>query len=68
MIPHHILNSFYYDAARKLNKARIDHLETLNIDFNNKKVLETGCGGCGDITNFLLSKNADVTFHLTHTI
>ena len=63
MIPQHILKSFYYDDARKLNKSRINHLSSLNIDFNNKKVLETGCGGCGDITNFLLSKNAHVTLN-----
>jgi len=63
MIPQHIFDSFYYHAARKLNQARIDHLNSLNIDFNNKKVLETGCGGCGDITKFLLSKNANVTLN-----
>ena len=63
MIPENVTNSFYYTAARDLNFARIKHLNSLNLDFSNKKILETGCGGVGDITQFLISKNADVTLN-----
>ena len=31
-----------------LNVARINHLEKLNLNFSNKSVFETGCGGIGD--------------------
>lgn len=63
MIPNHIINSFYYREARILNKARVVHLDTLQLDFSNKTILETGCGGVGDITSYLLEKNAIVTLN-----
>ena len=54
---------FNYKGALEINRARIQHLDTLNLNFTNKSVLETGCGGKGDITRYLLSKNAIVTLN-----
>jgi hypothetical protein len=56
-----ILASFHYKEAIELNLARINHFASLNINLNNKTILETGCGGRGDITNYLLSQKAIVT-------
>lgn len=44
-----------------INVARINHLDTLNLDLNEKSILETGAGGRGDITKYLLSKGGIVT-------
>ena len=55
------MRDFDYPEALEINKRRIEHLDSLNLNFNNKTVLETGCGGRGDITKYLLSKNAIVT-------
>ena len=49
---------FNYKGALEINDARIQHLDSLQLNFNNKTVFETGCGGRGDITRYLLSKNA----------
>jgi SAM-dependent methyltransferase len=54
---------FNYRGALEINRARIQHLDTLKLNFANKSVLETGCGGKGDITRYLLSKNAIVTLN-----
>lgn len=54
---------FNYKGALDINYARIQHLDTLQLNFNNKTVLETGCGGRGDITRYLLSKHAIVTLN-----
>jgi len=54
------MQCFFYDGALSINKARIEHCETLGIDFAGKTVLETGCGGKGDFTRYLLSKGARV--------
>ena len=40
---------FNFKEALEINEARIKHLDSLLLDFNNKKILETGCGGRGDI-------------------
>ena len=58
-----IQESFHCIDAIKLNIARINHLKTLNLNFDNKNILETGCGGRGDITKFLLEKNSNVTLN-----
>jgi trans-aconitate methyltransferase len=58
-----IRGSFFYPGALELNKARINHLDRLGFDFKNKSVLETGCGGIGDITDFLVKKGAKVTLN-----
>lgn len=57
------MDIFWYQGALELNKSRVEHLASLNLDFNNKHVFETGCGGQGDITKFLMSKNAIVTLN-----
>jgi hypothetical protein len=54
---------FNYKGALEINYARIQHLDSLQLNFNNKTVFETGCGGRGDITRYLLSKNAIVTLN-----
>lgn len=58
-----ILKSFFYKEALQINLDRISHLNSLNLNFENKKILETGCGGIGNITNFLVKKNAIVTLN-----
>jgi len=63
MIPENIIKSFYYNEAKLLNNANIKHLSNINLDFNNKTILETGCGGIGDYTQFLLSNSAIVTLN-----
>lgn len=55
--------SFTYEDSIRLNNARILHLDSLNFDFKYKKILETGCGGRGDITNYLLKKGSNVTLN-----
>jgi hypothetical protein len=54
---------FNYKGALDINRARIDHLNSLDLNFTNKTVLETGCGGRGDITRYLLSRNALLTLN-----
>ena len=54
---------FDYKGALDINRARIDHLNSLDLNFTNKTVLETGCGGRGDITRYLLSRNALLTLN-----
>lgn len=58
-----IIALFYYDGAVAINKARIEHLDSLGLNINGKTVLETGCGGKGDFTKYLLSKNCKVTLN-----
>lgn len=58
-----MIHAFNYQEALDINKMRIEHLDSLNLNFNNKTVLETGCGGRGDVTKYLLSKNAIVTLN-----
>jgi len=57
------MQEFTYNNALKLNLARIKHLNELNLDFNNKKILETGCGGVGNITDYLIKQKAFVTLN-----
>lgn len=52
---------FYTKEAVHINKARIQHFDTLNLNLNKKTVLETGCGAKGDFTKHLLSLGAYVT-------
>jgi len=54
---------FNYKGALDINKARIEHLDSLHLNFTNKTVLETGCGGRGDFTRYLLNKNAIITLN-----
>ncbi len=43
---------FNYKEAIEINESRIKHLDSLKLDLKDKKILETGCGGKGDITAF----------------
>lgn len=47
---------FDYQGALEINKARIKFIEGLYLPWQGKSVFETGCGGRGDFTQFLLSK------------
>jgi len=58
-----IIKSFYNNDAIKINNDRIKHLDSLYLDFNNKKVLETGCGGIGNFTKYLVNNGAIVTLN-----
>jgi len=51
-----LIKQFHSDHYLNHNLKRLQHLDSLNIDFNNKSVLELGAG-IGDHTDFLLSKN-----------
>lgn len=53
-------NIFMYRGARMYNMQRIKWIDSLNINFIDKTVLEVGCGGVGDFTRFLYSKNPKV--------
>ena len=59
----HIKSSFFYDGALQINIDRINHLRTLGLPFMGRSVLETGCGGCGDFTKYLLDAGARVTLN-----
>ncbi len=58
-----MMRFFNYSGALEINAARIKHLDSLHLTFENKTVLETGCGGRGDFTRYLLSKKAIVTLN-----
>lgn len=55
--PEDTFSAAYYQTH---NVARLRHLDSLGIDFNNKRVLEIGAG-IGDHTYYLLIKGAKVT-------
>ena len=57
------MNIFTYDGALNINDARIKHLNSLNLDFKDKTVLETGAGGKGDFTKYLLKFTKDITLN-----
>jgi 2-polyprenyl-3-methyl-5-hydroxy-6-metoxy-1,4-benzoquinol methylase len=52
---------FAYDEALKLVEKQIEHFNTLNLNLENKNVLEVGCGPLGKYTQFLIDKGAIVT-------
>lgn len=53
--------NFAYDEALVLVENQIKHYNTLNLNLNNKKVLEVGCGPLGRYTQFLINKGGIVT-------
>ena len=57
------MNSFYTNVATDINMARTDFLKKLNLDLCDKSVLETGCGGKGDITKCLLEYTNKITLN-----
>jgi len=58
-----VKRAFYFKEVEPFNRIRLEHLESLNLDLENKTVFETGCGGKGDNTNFFLNKNCKVTLN-----
>ena len=58
-----IEEAFHTPEPLRLNKAIVEHLGLLNLELQGKNILETGCGGRGDITKFLLSKGGIVTLN-----
>ncbi len=56
-------SEFSDENAIRINNARIIHLDSLNFNYKYKKILETGCGARGDITNYLLKKYANITLN-----
>jgi hypothetical protein len=56
---------FTYDGAIKINKERIKHLDNLKFNFKDKKILETGCGGKGDFTKYLLQFTQNISLNDT---
>ena len=55
-----IESAFYYPGAIHINKERTNFIDKLNLNFNNKKIIETGCGGKGDITSYLLQHSNNI--------
>lgn len=53
--------TFYSKDAVEINKARIDHFNSLKLSIRKKTILETGCGAKGDFTKNLLDRGAKVT-------
>lgn len=55
-------HDFAFDSLnyQKINKARIEHLDSLDLSFKGKTILELGSGP-GDIAEYLLKEGAYVT-------
>jgi len=45
--------------ALNINKARLNHLSSLNLDLNGKSVIDIGCG-VGHLAQFFLQNNCKV--------
>lgn len=58
-----IHNAFFYSDARAINKARTEHIDRIGLDLKDKSILETGCGGVGDITTKLLEYTNNITLN-----
>lgn len=57
------VSCFWKTESRAINKARWEHFESLNLDINNKSILETDSGGCGDFTINLLNYTNNITLN-----
>jgi 2-polyprenyl-3-methyl-5-hydroxy-6-metoxy-1,4-benzoquinol methylase len=53
------VETFETAEAAALNKARLDHLDSLGLDLKGKRVLDVGCG-VGHLANFFLKKGCVV--------
>ncbi len=58
-----IKNMFCTDDPNRINIARLQHVKTMKLEFSNKNVLETGCGGNGEFTKFLVWSGSNVTLN-----
>jgi 2-polyprenyl-3-methyl-5-hydroxy-6-metoxy-1,4-benzoquinol methylase len=59
----YIYSEFHSREPLELNNAEIEHLKLLNLNLNGKSTFEVGCGGRGDITNYLVQNGAKVTLN-----
>ena len=59
------VSCFWAPASRAINTARLKHFNSLNLDIKDKSILETGSGGCGDLTLNLLKHTNDITLNDT---
>ena len=53
-------NFFHSNNYLNINKARLEHLESLDLELNNKSVLELGAG-IGDLSSFFINKGCNIT-------
>jgi SAM-dependent methyltransferase len=51
---------FDTDAARQINRARMDHLDSLGLDLDGKRVLDVGCG-VGHLAQYFVKRGCEVT-------
>ncbi|OGN08484.1 MAG: hypothetical protein A3J46_01820 [Candidatus Yanofskybacteria bacterium RIFCSPHIGHO2_02_FULL_41_11] len=56
---HPKFEEFLSDRALRINQARLEHLESLNLDLSEKKVLEVGAG-IGLLSEFFEKRNCDI--------
>ena len=54
-----LLSVFSGDEYQEINRRRMDHLLSLNLDLRDKTVLEVGAG-IGDLSDFFLSRNCEM--------
>jgi len=52
--------AFSSENYQRVNRARLDHLESLGLDLESKTVLEVGAG-IGDLTQFFIDRGCSVT-------
>ena len=50
---------FDTQEAAAINRARLDHLDSLGLDLSGKRVLDVGCG-VGHLANFFVNKGCEV--------
>ena len=58
-LPERLAKAFRNEHYLAINKARMDHLESLAIDWKGKNVLDLGAG-IGDFSGWLIEKGAQV--------
>lgn len=58
-----IHQAFWTPGPRAINVARVAHMASLELPLAGARVLETGCGGIGDISTYLVGAGALVTLN-----